>query len=784
MHFTLREKFLIMLFCISMVVGICGSIFGDIYSRSRTTANLDMFCRENARELDSVFADVGARVDTIAYEAGNSLRRTTDPMDRSFIDEINSSSEVLLRQVLDNLEGHCYVYLKYNQDLMGNEGIFFEKTKNEIKSLPLTDLSKYDKNDAEHVGWYYLPVEYGSPVWLEPYHNKNVDTYMISYVYPVYHNGEFYCLYGVDLDLNEILYRVRTMKVGSSGSCVLYDKAGNPLGRIPAEIEADRDGFVSSSQNLKNGMTLVAYISKDEIYAIRRSPAYKATASIYILLLIGFLSFALMSIRSKNTEENKERKKTWLFTVGVGIALILMLMIGFTLVMKVGVGGPQPISVTQTGGFFTDYKAVIPADMEPYSFIEANGKPDGYSVEIANAVANDLMANIDVQVVEKDIALNMIRNGEADMMVGLDSSIAADNPDLIFTEPIVSDYVCVYGKIPVSGIGDILKGSVAYVRSDDFPDVYGILDEAQAFDTYKDAIESVSNGTNDFFVGLRPCVQQVLIENRYSTINEVYLLVESQICMAVNSDHKMLSRSLNAAIADIRTEGLVSSLHEKWLENRKIKKNTRDVIVENRVFYEITFFILVILIVIYQVLFFRVREDRIFLLSETDSLTGIYNRRGGERRIKQLLIQRVPGAFVLLDVDKFKTINDTYGHLVGDKVLTAIGDCMKNTFRSQDICMRMGGDEYAVYISNVSIEKHFRVIINRFFNELQGIDIPELHGRQISVSVGAILWSGEEERDYLSLYEETDKCTYESKKYIGNHVTIVSDKERDKDEKD
>ena len=98
--------------------------------------------------------------------------------------------------------------------------------------------------------------------------------------------------------------------------------------------------------------------------------------------------------------------------------------------------------------------------------------------------------------------------------------------------------------------------------------------------------------------------------------------------------------------------------------------------------------------------------------------------------------------------------------------------------------MRMGGDEYAVYISNVSIEKHFRVIINRFFNELQGIDIPELHGRQISVSVGAILWSGEEERDYLSLYEETDKCTYESKKYIGNHVTIVSDKERDKDEKD
>lgn len=785
MHFTLREKFLIMLFGISIVVGICGSVFGDIYSRSRTTGNLDIFCKENARELDSVFADVSARVDTIALEGEDSLSRAIDPTQRSFIDEMNASSEVLFRQVLDNMEGHCYIYLKYNYELLGNEGIFFEKEKKEIKSLPLTDLSKYDKSDVEHVGWYYLPVEYGTPVWLEPYHNGNVDTYMISYVYPVYHDGEFFCLYGVDLDLNELLYKVRTMKVGSSGFCVLYDKAGNPLGRVPVELEADRDGFVTSSQNLKNGMTLVAYISKDEIYAMRRSPAYKATAVIYILLLIGFLFFALMSIRSKNTEEDKARKRTWLFVVGVCISLVLMLQIGFLLVMKVGAGGgPEPVSVTQDGGYFMDYKAVTPADREPYSFIETNGKPNGYCVEIANAIANDIMANIDVQVVEKELALNMLRNGEADMVVGLDSSAATDNPDLIFTDPIVSDYVCVYGKVPVSGIGDILKADIACVRGDIFPDVYDIRDTANVYDTYKEAMESVSNGTNDFFVGLRPCAQQVITENRYTSINEVYVLVESQICVAVNGDHEMFSKSLDAAIADIQTEGLITSLHEKWLENRKRQKSTRDILVENSVFYEITAFILVILIVIYQVLFFRAREDRIFLLSETDSLTGIYNRRGGERRIKQLLRQRVPGAFVLLDVDKFKTINDTYGHLVGDKVLAAIGRCMKQTFRSQDVCMRMGGDEYVIYISNITREEHFRDIINRFFNELQGIDIPEINGRLISVSAGAILWSGAEEKDYTSLYGAADKGTYDSKKFIGNHITIVSDKERDKDEKD
>ena len=54
--------------------------------------------------------------------------------------------------------------------------------------------------------------------------------------------------------------------------------------------------------------------------------------------------------------------------------------------------------------------------------------------------------------------------------------------------------------------------------------------------------------------------------------------------------------------------------------------------------------------------------------------------------------------FCLFDVDKFKAINDTFGHVVGDEVLVAIANCMKNTFRDRDIIMRLGGDEFVAVI--------------------------------------------------------------------------------------
>lgn len=166
------------------------------------------------------------------------------------------------------------------------------------------------------------------------------------------------------------------------------------------------------------------------------------------------------------------------------------------------------------------------------------------------------------------------------------------------------------------------------------------------------------------------------------------------------------------------------------------------------------------------------REKRLLYLSEIDALTGLRNRGSGEREISDLLANGEEGMFCLFDADKFKSINDNYGHDVGDNVLKAIADCMKRSMRSGDVTMRLGGDEFAVYVIGIVDESSGRVVINRLFDEINRIDIPELGDRKITISLGAALFSERQPCTFAELYKRADIGVYASKKSAGNVATF------------
>ncbi|MCR4806625.1 MAG: diguanylate cyclase [Lachnospiraceae bacterium] len=169
-------------------------------------------------------------------------------------------------------------------------------------------------------------------------------------------------------------------------------------------------------------------------------------------------------------------------------------------------------------------------------------------------------------------------------------------------------------------------------------------------------------------------------------------------------------------------------------------------------------------------------RDRLQYLSETDRMTGINNRGCGENRIRKLLIEGDGGMFMVFDVDKFKSINDNYGHDTGDKVLIAIADCMKHAFRDKDIVMRLGGDEFAAYIPLVySREGGGGLIIDRFLECVNAIRIEEMDGFPINISVGVAFYKPEDSFSFDELYKRADKCTYESKEKNGTHVSFYED---------
>lgn len=164
------------------------------------------------------------------------------------------------------------------------------------------------------------------------------------------------------------------------------------------------------------------------------------------------------------------------------------------------------------------------------------------------------------------------------------------------------------------------------------------------------------------------------------------------------------------------------------------------------------------------------KANRLLYLSETDLMTGIRNRGSGELKIKEYIAGEAKGLFFLMDVDKFKSINDNFGHKVGDKVLIAIATCLKESFRDSDVVMRLGGDEFAAFAVGIDTKEQAEPIINRLFRHIEAIDIPELGDRKITISLGVA--GTRKKLDFDNLYKNADSCTYESKKTKGNSYTF------------
>lgn len=169
------------------------------------------------------------------------------------------------------------------------------------------------------------------------------------------------------------------------------------------------------------------------------------------------------------------------------------------------------------------------------------------------------------------------------------------------------------------------------------------------------------------------------------------------------------------------------------------------------------------------------KANQLLYLSETDLMTGIRNRGSGERRIKELIASGQQGMFCLLDADKFKSINDNYGHGVGDKVLISIAGCLKDSFRDSDVVMRLGGDEFAIFAVGVTEKESAAALIERFFDRIERISIPELGDRKISVSLGAAIRYARDGWDFDTLYQNADSCTYISKKITGCAYTFYGE---------
>lgn len=170
-------------------------------------------------------------------------------------------------------------------------------------------------------------------------------------------------------------------------------------------------------------------------------------------------------------------------------------------------------------------------------------------------------------------------------------------------------------------------------------------------------------------------------------------------------------------------------------------------------------------------------EQKLIILSETDGLTGLLNRNSGSERTEQFVKKNVSGMFCLIDVNNFKTINDTYGHPIGDEVLVAIAKCLKKAFRRKDILMRMGGDEFGVFAVDITTTAMGEKCISRLFEEIDKIKIEGADKLKVTVSLGAILCQDEQPRNYEMVYSFADEAMYSCKGFGENRFAFFEQRQ-------
>ena len=145
--------------------------------------------------------------------------------------------------------------------------------------------------------------------------------------------------------------------------------------------------------------------------------------------------------------------------------------------------------------------------------------------------------------------------------------------------------------------------------------------------------------------------------------------------------------------------------------------------------------------------------------AEHDPLTGVINRGAFEQMREVLKASTDPLAFLIIDVDKFKLINDCYGHEIGDQILKKVAKHLSDTFRAQDYVARIGGDEFAVIMTNSTRELQ-PVIQNKVESMNQFLKKPDDGLPPISLSIGiAFSDKGFPEE----LYSQADRALYQVK---------------------
>lgn len=268
-------------------------------------------CDKYGQSLNSTMAMIEQSVDTLADVTVSTIQDVEKfKTDKEYVKNCTEKLQEVALESANNTEGAMSYYIRYNPEFTeATSGIFASKSSGEaeFEQLTPTDFSMYDKDDLEHVGWYYIPVNNGKPTWMDPYLNSNINVYMISYVIPISINGESIGIVGMDIDFSQIQKTAEEAKGYDSGYGFLVNSENKIMshpkvepGTGLEECSATLSDFVTNEEKetivtytyegtekmgayilLRNGMKLIS--------SVPSSGVHQQSQKLFFLILIAII---------------------------------------------------------------------------------------------------------------------------------------------------------------------------------------------------------------------------------------------------------------------------------------------------------------------------------------------------------------------------------------------------------------------------------------------------------------------------------------------------------------
>ena len=302
MQFRILTTIICAMLAITVFIGGISIYEVDQYIQNESENFVAVTCEYEGTQINSIFEDMKKSVMVMESYIMDFFTEETNIEDRDFQEKLISNTDRMFADVAKHARGAVAYYFRFDPVLStSTTGLFYSKTKesDEYIAFEPTDISLYDKEDTEHVGWFWQPYESRNPVWMLPYYNQNNNIYMISYVIPMYHQGKFIGVVGIDFDYTVLEDQVSKIKIYEHGFAHLEIDGivMHSDDRIPAEESIyDSNKYLRVSKKLTNGMTLVLSASYDDIRQIRYKIGFGILFSVLILYAF-FTAVAIVVVR-------------------------------------------------------------------------------------------------------------------------------------------------------------------------------------------------------------------------------------------------------------------------------------------------------------------------------------------------------------------------------------------------------------------------------------------------------------------------------------------------------